>query len=545
MVGFAYSDVYRNARAGGSRHVATRVARARRRATATTDARARCASRGMGACASTPARAPARAIEVVSRTSSSASARDADVGARASSRDDDDGEATPRARDADARATATRTRATVARRDDDADARAETATETTTTPTTTETERTDAATIEALRRTLEATLPVSSTRAMTGAGWTSTTTKERTYRGGAATQSTSSSTRARATTTTTMNADVDANNKSDDEDAKVKVEARPTVDREAAARRAKRELRKQARTAAAAREASRRREDDGERMKEVVTPRSNLRIKLPPRSPSGQKDATRWIAAGKDSYETRLDQLLAVAERAGTTAERVRDEINDLGVRVDELNLKPVAPWEERGSSWAGDRHSKSARSERSSSAGTILNPKNKNSREMRVKFENVSNNGEGSTPTSPENPPKVVTSVLRSDLVRSMGEMSTNEKLERLGLKTVLEDEGSASDDYAPVGTPVTMRRSISTPASNRRVWHERSSAKSKSIYSDEDDYGFAPPPSVGSYRADAHGRESPGNYVEKLKAQAKLARAESAKSWKPGVGVRFGAQL
>ena len=337
---------------------------------------------------------------------------------------------------------------------------------------------------------------------------------------------------------------MDAYNKSDEEEST--PAARPPVDRETAARRARRELRKQARAAAVVQEKPRRdEEDDDQRLPEVVTPRSSLRIKLPPRSTERQKDANRWIAEGKDSYETQLDKLLAVAERAGSTAERVRDEINDLGFRVDNLKLKPVAPWEERGSSWAGDRHSKSARSERSSSAGTILNPKNKNSREMRVKFENVSNNGEGSTPTSPEKPPKLVTSVLRSDLLKSVGEMSTNEKLERLGLKTVFEDEGGVSDDHASAGSPFPVRRSPSTPATNRRVWHERSPAQAKSIYSDEDDYGFAPPPSVGSHRGDANAVESPRNYVEKLKAQAKLARAESAKTWKPGVGVKFGAQL
>ena len=401
----------------------------------------------------------------------------------------------------------------------------------------------EAATIEALRRALEATLPASSTPAKTGAGWSSVTMKERAYRGGGASTSSASGSR-RARATKASNADVDAYNKSDEEEST--PTARPPVDRETAARRARRELRKQARAAAAVQELSRRNEeDDDERLPEVVTPRSSLRIKLPSRSTERQKDATRWIAEGKDSYETQLDKLLAVAERAGSTAERVRDEINDLGFRVDNLKLKPVAPWEERGSSWAGDRHSKSARSERSSSAGTILNPKNNNSREMRVKSENVSNHGEGSTPTSPEKPPKIVTSVLRSDLLKSVGEMSTNEKLERLGLKTVLEDEGGVSDDHASAGSPFPVRRSPSTPAANRRVWHERSPAQAKSIYSDEDDYGFAPPPSVGSHRGDANAVESPRNYVEKLKAQAKLARAESAKTWKPGVGVKFGAQL
>jgi len=46
-----------------------------------------------------------------------------------------------------------------------------------------------------------------------------------------------------------------------------------------------------------------------------------------------------------------------------------------------------------------------------------------------------------------------------------------------------------------------------------------------------------------VGSHRD--NGAESPANYLDKLKAQAKLARSESAKSWKPGVGVQIGRAL
>lgn len=492
--------------------------------------------RAMGACASKDASEPTRTIVVVSRTPSvTSSASTGDEGGADAAGEEDAAATTRGARDGEARGEV----AVVA----DAPEVEETAREEEERASEVEAEAAreeEAATIEALRRALEATLPASS---KTGAGWSSETMKERPYRGGgASTSSGSRSRRARATKAST--ADVDAYNKSDEEEST--PAARPPVDRETAARRARRELRKQARAAAVVQEVSRRdEEDDDQRLPEVVTPRSSLRIKLPPRSTERQKDANRWIAEGKDSYETQLDKLLAVAERAGSTAERVRDEINDLGFRVDNLKLKPVAPWEERGSSWAGDRHSKSARSERSSSAGTILNPKNKNSREMRVKFENVSNNGEGSTPTSPEKPPKLVTSVLRSDLLKSVGEMSTNEKLERLGLKTVFEDEGGVSDDHASAGSPFPVRRSPSTPATNRRVWHERSPAQAKSIYSDEDDYGFAPPPSVGSHRGDANAVESPRNYVEKLKAQAKLARAESAKTWKPGVGVKFGAQL
>ena len=147
----------------------------------------------------------------------------------------------------------------------------------------------EAATIEALRRALEATLPASSTPAKPGAGWSSVTMKERPYRGGgASTSSASRSRRARATKAST--ADVDAYNKSDEEEST--PAARPPVDRETAARRARRELRKQARAAAAVQEIPRRdEEDDDQRLPEVVTPRSSLRIKLPPRSTERQKDA--------------------------------------------------------------------------------------------------------------------------------------------------------------------------------------------------------------------------------------------------------------
>ena len=65
------------------------------------------------------------------------------------------------------------------------------------------------------------------------------------------------------------------------------------------------------------------------------------------------------------------------------------------------------------------------------------------------------------------------------------------------------------------------------------------------RSTYSgDEGENGFSPPPpSVGSHRDS--GADSPANYLDKLKAQAKLARSESAKSWKPGVGVQVGRTL
>lgn len=107
------------------------------------------------------------------------------------------------------------------------------------------------------------------------------------------------------------------------------------------------------------------------------------------------------------------------------------DEINDLGFCVDNLKLKLVAFWEERGSSWAGDRYLKSVCLECLSSVGMIFNFKNKNLCEMCVKFENVSNNGEGLISTSSEKLSKFVTLVLRFDLFKLVGEMSMNEKFE------------------------------------------------------------------------------------------------------------------
>ena len=287
---------------------------------------------------------------------------------------------------------------------------------------------------------------------------------------------------------------------------------------------------------------------------DVVTPSTSLRLSIPPRpkqvaakevsvEDAKKSRANRWTAPKKSAYDAKLDKLLAVAARAGSTAERMKDEMANLEQRVDSLKPVAVQPWQEHGSSWAGDRKSvrTEERSERSSSAGTILNPKNNHSREVRPKVQfvdNSSNQGDGkgdSTPSTPEKP-KVVTSVLRSDLLKSMGEMSAEEKLERLGLKTVPEDEGLSHEaNFASVGRSASV---------NRRVWHERAS-QSRSVQSEDGEYGMMgfspPPPSVRSQQRDT-GEESPLNYVDKLKAQAKLARAESAKTWKPGRGVKSG---
>lgn len=287
---------------------------------------------------------------------------------------------------------------------------------------------------------------------------------------------------------------------------------------------------------------------------DFVTPSTNLRLTVPPRPPPAvakevsvenasakESRASRWTAPKKSAYDEKLDKLLAVAERAGSTAERMKDEIANLEQRVDNLKPVPMQPWQEHGSSWAGDRKSvrTEERSERSSSAGTILNPKNKHSREVRQKVGySSSNQGDGKGDSTPSTPDvsKVVTSVLRSDLLRSMGEMSAEEKLERLGLKSVPEDEGMSQEAKL-----VGAGRSASA---NRRVWHERAS-QARSTLSEEGEYGMMgfspPPPSVRSQHRDT-GEESPMNYVDKLKAQAKLARAESAKSWKAGKGVKSG---
>jgi hypothetical protein len=215
-----------------------------------------------------------------------------------------------------------------------------------------------------------------------------------------------------------------------------------------------------------------------------------------------------------------------------------------------------MQPWEERGNAWAGDRRSRNSKSnredEKSSSAGTILNPKNKLSKEVRQAFAAKSDDA-CSSPRSSNEKPKFVTSVLRSDLLKSMGEMSADEKLERLGLKSVPEDDGSSDGgNGSSQQKSLHMSRSArSTPVSRRRDWQERT-RRTPSLYSDEDEAGFTPPPppapsvhsnwdSVGTPSGTRH--QSPMNYVDKLKAQAKLARAESARSWKVGVGVRNGA--
>ncbi|OUS45026.1 hypothetical protein BE221DRAFT_208292 [Ostreococcus tauri] len=311
-------------------------------------------------------------------------------------------------------------------------------------------------------------------------------------------------------------------------------------DVEATAKRTRQELRRQARVAVARDVAAEAGEGEAQVL-DVVPPPETLQ--LPPRASSVKKreGATRWTKPA-NAYETKLEKLLAIAERAGSNAERVRDEITQLGERVDSLN-KPVhvQPWQERGNSWAGDmKSSRRDNSERSSSAGTILNPKNAKSREMRTQFENASSQGEAVSPTTPERP-KMVTSVLRSDLLKSMGVMSAEEKLARLGLRSVPEDEGMSSE------TGTSFARASTAP---RRAWNDRVS-KAKSNHSDSE-YGMMkvspPPPSLRSQTSKSQARdaldESPTmNYVDQLKAQAKLARAESAKSWKPGRGVKSGA--
>lgn len=442
----------------------------------------------------------------------------------------------------------------------------------------------DKATIEALRRALADKLPSSSTpqkapdgsvlmasavRPSASAARRARDRGERPYRGETTTSANRPSRRRR-------DDEFLEGNRSDDEDAERRRRSaqKPPANKDDVEKRARRQLRKQARddveremvmkTAVRARveEDERRRDgtdaDTGESpLVSVVTPRSSLKIKVPtPPSASDSKPrgsgAERYGKSPRNSYNSKLDELLAVAERAGSTAERVRDQITDLEQRVELNNLKPIAvqPWQEHGNAWAGDRHSKgdrhsrhskSARSERSSSAGTILNPKNKNSREMRVKYEHARSDGSNSTPTTPEKP-KIITSVLRSDLLKSMGEMSADEKLKRLGLKPVPEvDDAPSPTNSNP--WPSAPRG----PSPARRQWRERMSPAQapRSTYSGDDgENGFSPPPpSVGSHRDS--GAESPANYLDKLKAQAKLARSESAKSWKPGVGVQIGRAL
>lgn len=443
----------------------------------------------------------------------------------------------------------------------------------------------DKATIEALRRALADKLPSSSTpqkapdgsvlmasavRPSASAARRARDRGERPYRGETTTSANRPSRRGR-------DDEFLERNRSDDEDAERRRRSaqKPPANKDDVEKRARRQLRKQARDDVeremVIKTAVRARVEDDERRRDgtdadagesplvsVVTPRSSLKIKVPTPSAAAADSkprgsgAERYGKSPRNSYNSKLDELLAVAERAGSTAERVRDQITDLEQRVELNNLKPIAvqPWQEHGNAWAGDRHSKgdrhsrhskSARSERSSSAGTILNPKNKNSREMRVKYEHARSDGSNSTPTTPEKP-KIITSVLRSDLLKSMGEMSADEKLKRLGLKPVPEvDDAPSPTNSNP--WPSAPRG----PSPARREWRERMSPAQapRSTYSGDDgENGFSPPPpSVGSHRD--NGAESPANYLGKLKAQAKLARSESAKSWKPGVGVQIGRAL
>ena len=446
----------------------------------------------------------------------------------------------------------------------------------------------DKATIEALRRALADKLPSSSTpqKAPDGSVLMASAVRpsasvarrardrgEQPYRGETKTTTTTSANRP---SRRRRDDEFLERNRSDDEDAERRRRSaqKPPTNKDDVEKRARRQLRKQARddveremeikTAVRARVEEKERQQDGtdadageSPLVSVVTPRSSLKIKVPtPPSAADLKPrrsgAERYGKSPRNSYNSKLDELLAVAERAGSTAERVRDQITDLEQRVELNNLKPIAvqPWQEHGNAWAGDRHSKgdrhsrhskSARSERSSSAGTILNPKNKNSREMRVKYEHARSDGSNSTPTTPEKP-KIITSVLRSDLVKSMGEMSADEKLKRLGLKSVPENDDATSPTNSNPWASVPRR-----PSPARREWRERISPAQapRSTYSGDDgENGFSPPPpSVGSHRD--NGAESPANYLDKLKAQAKLARSESAKSWKPGVGVQIGRAL
>ena len=129
----------------------------------------------MGACASRDASAPTRTIEVISRTASTASSASTVDGADAGTAGEDDAATTARgARDGDARgevavvADAPEVEATAGGEEERASEGEEEAAR-----------EEEAATIEALRRALEATLPASSTPAKTGAGWSSVTMKER------------------------------------------------------------------------------------------------------------------------------------------------------------------------------------------------------------------------------------------------------------------------------------------------------------------------------------------------------------------------------
>ena len=352
-------------------------------------------------------------------------------------------------------------------------------------------------------------------------------------------------------------AEYDDGNRSDDDRAPARRKG-DVVKKEDVERRVRKELRRQAREETSLRRRETVEEEDGEVGEHGgggddedggdVVGKQNLRVSLVERG-----GAKRRSDRG---YHSQLDKLLAIAERAGSTAERVHSDITDLGARVNTVKAVHMQPWEERGNAWAGDRRSRNSKSnredEKSSSAGTILNPKNKLSKEVRQAFAAKSDDA-CSSPRSSNEKPKFVTSVLRSDLLKSMGEMSADEKLERLGLKSVPEDDGSSDGgNGSSQQKSLHMSRSArSTPVSRRRDWQERT-RRTPSLYSDEDEAGFTPPPppapsvhsnwdSVGTPSGTRH--QSPMNYVDKLKAQAKLARAESARSWKVGVGVRNGA--
>ena len=246
-------------------------------------------------------------------------------------------------------------------------------------------------------------------------------------------------------------------------------------------------------------------------------------------TPNTKNNSTRWTAPKRTAYERKLDRLLAVAERAGVSAERVNQEICDLNERV-ESGVVAVQPWEEKGNSWAAER-SKSALSERSSSAGTILQPKG---------LKTTRSEGKSLESARVAEEPKVVTSILRSDLLKAMGEMSAEEKLSRLGLAPVPESPDFYDDDtseHATMGTPMSLGRSQSTPGSRRRAWNERSPVLNRDDADDDysdGDYFLTPPPAPASSV-----KSQSQTYVDKLKAQAKLAKLESSRSWKAGVGV------
>lgn len=429
----------------------------------------------------------------------------------------------------------------------------------------------DDETIADLRRALSETLPPSSLSAAastkTAKNRTTTTTtarvrRHRGKRGGNGSTPAPSRLqslmheRERARTVADYHdAEYDDGNRSDEDRA---PRRRGVVKKEDVERRVRKELRRQAREETSMRRRETAEEDGGDAEEHgdsdrdgdgVVVEKQNLRVSL-----VAERGGTPKGRRSDRGYHSQLDKLLAIAERAGSTAERVHSDITDLDARVNTVKAVPMQPWEERGNAWAGDRRSRNSKSnredEKSSSAGTILNPKNKLSKEVRQARVAKSDDA-CSSPRSPEKP-KLVTSFLRSDLLKSMGEMSADEKLERLGLKSVPEDDGSSDGGNGSSNhhSPHMSRSARSTPVSRRRDWQERT-RRTPSLYSDEDETGFTPPPapapsvhsnweSVGT-PSSAH--QSPMNYVDRLKAQAKLARAESARSWKVGVGVRNGA--